>query len=66
MLGLQANYDRTAAYALVGPQRGLKGVRRVTARRQGEVSRPAKGPEIGETEQFPGRHGGSRSDGIEN
>jgi len=65
MLGLQAIDDRTAAYALVGPQRGPKGVRKVATRRQGAVSRPAKGSEIRDPEQFSCPQGSPWSDGIE-
>ena len=45
MLGLQAMPAASA------PEPGLKEVLRVAVDRQGEVSRPAKGPEIGDPEQ---------------
>jgi hypothetical protein len=46
MLGLQA------MPAASGPEPGLERVLRAAAGRQGEVSRPAKGPEIGDPEHF--------------
>ncbi len=45
MLGLQAMPAASA------PEPGLEEVLRVAVDRQGEVSRPAKGPEIGDPEQ---------------